>query len=108
MQPIRKRSGKALLLANIFCCIVVLGAVLAHSILICDTEAAGQVRQRRAVPSASEIKVGEFPPDFELPRLKLGEDRAGRPVGIISEKQTWRLSSFRGKKPVCMIMSSYT
>lgn len=54
------------------------------------------------------IELGRFPPDFELPKLTFSTDTDGNPVGIISEKDTIRLSSFRGKKPVCLIMSSYT
>jgi len=54
------------------------------------------------------VKLGEFAPDFELPRLTLKTDDTGKPIGVISEKDTVRLSSFRGKKPVCLIMSSYT
>jgi hypothetical protein len=54
------------------------------------------------------IREGEFPPDFELPRLTFRTDETGQTVGVINEKDTIRLSSFRGKKPVCLIMSSYT
>ena len=32
----------------------------------------------------------------------------GKPVGVIDNADTIQLSSFRGKKPVCLIMSSYT
>lgn len=55
-----------------------------------------------------KVKVGEFAPDFELPRLTFKTDAAGKTVGVISDNDTIRLSAFRGKKPVCMIMSSYT
>ena len=70
----------------------------------------GQVRQARSAnPDKSGlVKLGRFAPDFELPKLTLKTDDAGKPVGVISEKDTVRLSSFRGKKPVCLIMSSYT
>jgi hypothetical protein len=54
------------------------------------------------------IRQGEFPPDFELPRLNFRTDETGKTVGVIKEEDTVRLSSFRGKKPVCLIMSSYT
>ena len=54
------------------------------------------------------ILQGEFPPDFELPKLNFRTDETGKTVGVIKEKDTVRLSSFRGKKPVCLIMSSYT
>jgi hypothetical protein len=68
--------------------------------------------QARTRPTRSDenplVKPGEFAPDFELPRLTFEANAAGKPVGVISEKDTIRLSSFRGKKPVCLIMSSYT
>jgi hypothetical protein len=54
------------------------------------------------------IREGEYPPDFDLPRLHFKTDESGKTVGVIDEKDTVRLSSFRGKKPVCLIMSSYT
>ena len=54
------------------------------------------------------VELGRFPPDFELPKLTFSTDTDGKPVGIISEKDTIKLSDFRGKKPVCLIMSSYT
>jgi len=56
----------------------------------------------------SLVRVGEFAPDFELPRLTITNDPNGKPIGVISETDTVRLSSFRGKRPVCLIMSSYT
>ena len=55
-----------------------------------------------------KVIVGEFAPDFELPILTFKTDAAGKTVGVISDDDTVRLSTFRGKKPVCMIMSSYT
>ncbi len=66
--------------------------------------------QQRKMPRGynPKIKIGEFPPDFELPRLTIKTDETGKSVGVINEEDTVRLSSFRGKKPVCMIMSSYT
>jgi hypothetical protein len=54
------------------------------------------------------IRKGEFPPDFELPKLNFRTDETGKTVGVIHENDTVRLSSFRGQKPVCLIMSSYT
>ncbi len=70
----------------------------------------GQTRRTRtANPDVSGlVKLGQFAPDFELPKLTFKTDDAGEPIGVISEKDTVRLSSFRGKKPVCLIMSSYT
>ena len=70
----------------------------------------GQTRRARSanpdVPGL--VKLGQYAPDFELPRLTFKTDDTGKPIGVISEKDTVRLSSFRGKKPVCLIMSSYT
>lgn len=63
---------------------------------------------RRRMPPPSKIKAGEFPPDFDLPFLELKEGTDGKSMGIVSENETFKLSSFRGKRPVCMIMSSYT
>jgi hypothetical protein len=69
----------------------------------------GEAQQRRLPPDYNpKITIGEFPPDFELPRLVIKTDETGKSHGLISENDTVRLSSFCGKKPVCMIMSSYT
>jgi hypothetical protein len=64
----------------------------------------GQVREA----GSGWVKVGEYAPDFNLPRLTITSDANGKPVGVLREKDTVRLSSFRGKRPVCLIMSSYT
>jgi hypothetical protein len=54
------------------------------------------------------VKLGEYPPDFDLPRLILKTDSTGQSIGVIDEEDRFRLSSFRGKRPVCLFMSSYT
>ncbi len=59
------------------------------------------------VSAQGKIVVGEEAPDFELPRLTLTTDADGKPIGKVSDEKI-KLSSFRGKKPVCLIMSSYT
>ena len=61
-----------------------------------------------AEPEGPRVVVGEFPPDFELPSLTFGENEEGEPVGIVSENDRFRLSSMFGKRPVCLIMSSFT
>lgn len=70
------------------------------------------VTARRSRPSVTaanpKVKVGKMAPDFELPKLVLKTDASGKNIGVISENDTIRLSSFRGRKPVCLIMSSYT
>jgi len=87
-----------------------LTAIFCLVALITDIgEGRQQTRQSRSDRGYNpKIKIGEFPPDFELPTLTLKTDETGKPFGVISEKDTVRLSSFRGKKPVCLIMSSYT
>lgn len=79
-------------------------------ILVTDIgEGQQQATQRRTARGYNpKINIGEFPPDFELPTLTFKTDDTGKAIGVISEKDTIRLSSFRGKKPVCLIMSSYT
>lgn len=53
------------------------------------------------------LKVGGTAPDFELPGLTIEKDKDDKAVGKISEKKV-KLSSFRGKKPVFLVFSSYT
>ena len=82
-------------------------SIAAIIVMLSEPVAAQRSRSSRGAGS-SKIKVGEFAPDFNLPRLTFETDAAGKNIGVISEKDSIRLSSFRGKKPVCMIMSSYT
>jgi len=42
------------------------------------------------------IEFGRFAPDFELPKLTLSTNARGKPVSHINEKDTVKLSSFRG------------
>jgi len=95
----KNMRGDFLLLA-VVCCLAVAVVLPALS-----TEAAAQQRNQ---PGGAKITVGEFPPDFELPYLTFDKGADGKPVGVISKKNTFTLSDYFGKKPVCMIMSSYT
>jgi protocatechuate 3,4-dioxygenase beta subunit/peroxiredoxin len=58
-------------------------------------------------PVSQSIEVGQMAPDFELPRLTIETNKDGKPIGKISQEKVC-LSSFRGKKPVFLIFSSYT
>ena len=69
---------------------------------------AGGSSGARAGRPASKVEVGEFPPDFELPYLTIGKNGKGEPIGVVSKDRFFKLSSRRGKRPVCLIMSSYT
>ena len=82
-------------------------SVAALVVLLCEPVAAQRSRSGQGAANP-KVKVGEFAPDFELPRLTFKTDAAGKTVGVISDNDTIRLSTFRDKKPVCMIMSSYT
>lgn len=82
---------------------LVISLCLAVSLTISPQSSDGQVNGENP-----RIRQGQFPPDFELPRLTLTTDETGKTVGVINENNTIRLSSFRGKRPVCLIMSSYT
>lgn len=80
------------------------GLLVLSVVLFCAYEAMAQGRR----PGGSGgIKVGQEAPDFDLPKLIITRNKEGKPIGKISEEKI-KLSSFRGKKPVCMIMSSYT
>lgn len=59
------------------------------------------------VSSRSGIEYGQEAPDFELPRLTIEKGKDGKAVGRVSEEKV-KLSSFRGKKPVFLVFSSYT
>ncbi len=82
-------------------------SIIALVVILSEPVAAQRSRPSRAAANP-KIKVGERAPDCELPKLVLKTDASGKNIGVISENETIRLSSFRGKKPVCMIMSSYT
>ncbi|UCF16647.1 MAG: hypothetical protein JSW59_04125 [Phycisphaerales bacterium] len=82
-------------------------SVIALVVMLCES-ATGQRPGSKRPEINPKVKVGELAPDFELPRLVLKTDASGKNIGVISDDDTVRLSSFRGKKPVCLIMSSYT
>jgi hypothetical protein len=106
MRRTRKRAARdAAWLVTVFCAATVILSQGARTAESFDDET-----QTKPIRSDENplVKPGEFPPDFKLPRLTLKTDATGKPVGVIGEKDTIRLSSFRGKKPVCLIMSSYT
>jgi len=58
-------------------------------------------------PVRPTLKPGAEAPDFELARLALHKNAKGQTVGKISKEKV-KLSSFRGKKVVCIFSSSYT
>ncbi len=95
-----KRARGDFLLVAVLC---FLATLLLPPVLASDA-----VGQQRNQPGGAKVTVGEFPPEFELPYLTFDTDENGKPVGVISKKNTFKLSDHFGQKPVCMIMSSYT
>ena len=87
--------------------VIAIYSIAVFIVMLCEPVAAQRARASRPA-GPSKVRVGEFALDFELPRLTFKTDTTGKKVGVISEHDTIRLSAFRGKKPVCMIMSSYT
>jgi len=77
-------------------------------VLMLSYPASAQRSRPSRMANNPKVKVGEFPPDFELPRLTFQTNAEGKTIGVISDNDTVKLSSFRGKRPVCMVMSSYT
>ena len=67
-------------------------------------------RQRSGRPSgqsASSVQIGQQATDFELPVLIERQDDKGQKVAVVTTDKV-KLSSFRGKRIVCVFMSSYT
>ena len=104
----KKAARKTTIWVMIPFCTVVL--VVAFSQPATTAETSDSQKQNALIRPTENprITIGKYPPDFELPILTFGKDASGKPAGIISEKDTIRLSSFRGKKPVFLVMSSYT
>ena len=85
----------------------VTGALAALLILSCPAWAQRGPATRPSRQRAPEPVLGQPAPDFLLHRLETAKDKDGNEQPRVSD-QTVRLSSFKGKKPVCLIFSSYT
>ena len=103
--PRRKSLQTAIILLGGAFCIALLAAFLSQVTIAKELTADQPQRAQRPQP---KVKVGELAPDFNLPLLTFDTDAAGKPIGKISDNNKIRLSDYFGKKPVCMIMSSYT
>ncbi|MBI9017907.1 MAG: hypothetical protein JEZ07_11675 [Phycisphaerae bacterium] len=79
--------------------------LLLTGICILGTVGFGQVRKVRPV-QVPVIEFGQEAPDFNLPKLNFVEEN-GKKIGKVSSEMV-KLSSFRGKKPVVLIFTSYT
>ena len=70
-----------------------------------EQQRVGQRSRRRS--EDPKVKIGQMAPDFKLPKLVLKNTEDGKAIANISE-DTIALSSFKGKRPVFLIFSSYT
>ena len=109
MKRNRKKviRSSATCLVTVFCIMILVAIPTQQARTAEPSDDQAQKKQTRDTGN-TPIELGRYAPDFELPKLTFSTDTAGKPVGLISENDTIRLSSFRGKKPVCLIMSSYT
>lgn len=82
-----------------------LPVLLLTALLAASVAAAQQEQPGRARPGG--LREGQTAPDFALPLLKEKTDADGNKVNVIADEKV-RLSSFRGKKAVCLFFSSYT
>jgi len=53
------------------------------------------------------VQIGQKAADFELPVLIERTDSKGKRVAVVTSDKI-KLSSYRGKRVVCLFMSSYT
>ena len=102
------RKSQSICSQKAFVWLLTMVFLVAGMSFLSQTVSAAENPSRQKGGSNPLVKMGEYAPDFELPRLILTTDSDGKSIGLISDKDTVRLSSFRGKKPVCLIMSSYT
>ena len=57
--------------------------------------------------NSSALRIGNPAPDFDLPLLVTGLDSEKNAIGKITDEKV-KLSSLRGKKVVCLFLTSYT
>lgn len=82
-------------------------AMIALLIPYCPAWAQGRAATRPARPRAAEPVLGQPASDFQLHRMETVKDKDGSERSQVSDRNV-RLSSFKGKKPVCLVFSSYT
>ncbi|MBT3202508.1 MAG: hypothetical protein HN350_21625 [Phycisphaerales bacterium] len=63
--------------------------------------------RRSSGPSTHGVQIGQQSTDFELPVLIERTDAKGEKVAVVTTDKI-KLSSYLGKKIVCVFMSSYT
>ena len=84
-----------------------IGLLLVATILIAATQADAAERPSRRRRGGPQLKVGQPAPELELAPLSFKTDDKGKMVVVIGTKKV-RLSTFKGKAPVCIFSSSYT
>ena len=81
--------------------------LLGATILIAATQADAQGRPPRRRRGGPQLKVGQPAPEIDLAPLSFKKDDKGKMVVVIGTKKV-KLSTFKGKAPVCIFSSSYT
>ena len=78
------------------------------AVLACFFQAVTAQRYRPGRPgSGASLKVGQKAPDVELAVLEFHKDKKGQVTGAIGPKPV-KLSTYKGKAPICIFSSSYT
>ena len=88
-------------------CIMILtaGLLLAQPVIAAEEQSGRVARERTKNAAGKGLRVGDMAPDFELPRL---DSFLKRTDSGDTRPRTVRLSSFRNKRLVVLIFSSYT
>ena len=81
--------------------------LLAVTIVVAAAQAGAEKRPPRRRRSGPQLKVGQVAPEIELAPLTFKKNDKGETVGVIGTKKI-KLSTFKGKAPVCIFSSSYT
>jgi hypothetical protein len=92
----------------------IVASVAVLTLLVSAAAAAGSGRPggrpnkgRSPGQSTRRVQIGQQTTDFELPVLIERTDSKGEKVAVVTTDKI-KLSSYRGKKVVCVFMSSYT
>ena len=93
---------------------ILVGALIAFLSLVVVVrtgEAQNRGNAYRRAPSPNTVRVGQLAPDFDLVHMECIKTEGDKGNAATPKKNGGdrvKLSSFRGKKPVVLIFSSYT
>ncbi len=87
--------------------VAALTLLVSAAIAVPPGRSGGCPRGRPPGQSARGVQIGQQSTDFELPVLIERTDDKGEKVAVVTTDKI-KLSSYQGKKVVCVFMSSYT